>query len=222
MIAGVVIKWLGHACFLVTALAGTNIVFDPFGEGLGYKVPRVEADVVFVSHSHFDHNAINVLKGSPKVIGPLEGKACDSGKIKVGKSFISYKSILTDHDPSGGRQRGKNTVRVVELEGVRICHLGDLGHLLTSEQVKEIGKVDVLMIPVGSVYTIDGNQAKKVVAQLKPKIVIPMHFKTPDLKLNLETADEFLRGWKNIEHKEKIQITKGSLPKETTVVMLKY
>ncbi|MDI6828314.1 MAG: MBL fold metallo-hydrolase, partial [Armatimonadota bacterium] len=99
---------------------------------------------------------------------------------------------------------------------------GDLGHLLTSEQVKSIGQVDILMVPVGSVYTIGGKQAKKVVAQLKPKIVIPMHFKTPDLKINLETADEFLSGWKNIERKEKLQVSKGSLPKETTVVMLKY
>lgn len=222
MIAAVIIKWLGHACFLITTIAGSNIVFDPFGEGMGYKVPAVKADVVFISHSHFDHNAVNVLKGSPKIIGPLEGKTYEASKVKTAKEVIAYKSILTDHDAAGGRQRGKNTVRVIEVEGVRICHLGDLGHLLTSEQVKSIGQVDILMVPVGSVYTIGGKQAKKVVAQLKPKIVIPMHFKTPDLKINLETADEFLSGWKNIERKEKLQVSKGSLPKETTVVMLKY
>jgi len=216
------IKWLGHACFLITTLGGTNIVFDPFGPGLGYKPPAVKADVAFVSHSHFDHNAVNVLSGNPRVVGPLSGTKKASGTIKVGNDTITYKAILTYHDNSQGRQRGTNTVHVIQVHGVRICHLGDLGHLLTKEQIKDIGAVDVLMIPVGSVYTIDGQQAREVVAQLKPKIVIPMHYKTRDLIMNLKSADEFLKNYKNVQHKNKLQVSKDTLPKETTVVVLKY
>lgn len=216
------IKWLGHACFLITTTAGTNIVLDPFGEGLGYRTPAVKADIAFVSHAHFDHNAVSVLKGSPKVVEPLSGRKQSSEKIRVGKDVLIHTAILTYHDQSEGRQRGTNTVRVIEVNGLRICHLGDLGHVLTREQAKAIGSVDVLMVPVGSVYTIDGQQAKKVVAQLKPRIVIPMHYKTPSLKLDLEPPDSFLKGYKHVEYKDKLQVSKGSLPKETTVVVLKY
>ena len=216
------IKWLGHACFLITTMAGSNVVIDPFGSGLGYEVPGVKADVVFVSHGHFDHNAVDVLKGGPEVIGPLSGKSSDHGTIKIGNDRIRYKSVLAYHDPSGGKQRGANTIRVIEVDGVRICHLGDLGHILTASQVKAIGRVDVLMIPVGGVYTIDGAQAKKVVQQLKPGYVIPMHYKTPALKINLDTADEFLKGYKHVKRADKLQVSKDSLPKETTVVVLKY
>jgi len=214
------IKWLGHACFLITTMAGSNVVIDPFGPHLGYKTPGVKADVAFVSHGHFDHNAVDVLKGDPKVI--VSGKGSDRGTIKIGDDRIRYKSVPTFHDSSGGRQRGANTIWVIEADGVRICHLGDLGHILTASQVKAIGRVDVLMVPVGGVYTIDGAQAKEVVRQLNPGYVIPMHYKTPALSINLKTADQFLKGYKDVEHADKLQVSKASLPKETTVVVLKY
>jgi len=217
------IKWLGHACFLIATAAGTNIVFDPCPAKLGYDIGAVPAQVVFVSHSHFDHNATNLLPETARVVGPLSGKSTGRGTITIRGDIIRYKSVLTYHDSSKGRERGTNTVRVIEADGIRICHLGDLGHVLTQAQVKAIGPVDVLMIPVGGVYTIDGAAARKVVQQLKPKYVIPMHYKTPALKgVNLETADSFLRGYKQVKHAGELSVTKSSLPKETTVVVLKY
>jgi L-ascorbate metabolism protein UlaG (beta-lactamase superfamily) len=231
---GLTIKWLGHACFLITTAAGSNIVIDPFGAGVGYKPPSVKADVVFVSHAHFDHNAVDALESSRNVVRPLEGKDFERGAVTSGKCIstqraivcrkenIPYKSILTYHDPSGGKERGENTVRLIVVDGIRICHLGDLGHVLTADQVKAIGPVDVLLIPVGGVYTIDGAQAQKVVRQIKPKLVVPMHYKTPALKINLEPPDKFLSGFKNVKHAEKLVVSKDSLPKETTVVVLKY
>lgn len=219
-----IIKWLGHACFLITTMSGTNIVIDPFGAGMGYESPAVHAHAVFVSHEHFDHNAAGVLKGNPKVIGPLAaGKSVEEGSIKVGTETIQYKSILTHHDESKGEKRGTNTVRVITVDGVRICHLGDLGHTLTASQVKTVGPVDVLMIPVGGVYTIDGAGARKVVSQLKPKYVIPMHYKTSALqRINLAPADAFLKGFKKVKRLDELAVSKDSLPEETTVVVLKY
>ncbi|HUV04394.1 MAG TPA: MBL fold metallo-hydrolase [Armatimonadota bacterium] len=216
------IKWLGHACFLITTMAGTNIVIDPFEPTVGYKAPAVKADVVFVSHEHFDHNAVGLLRGNPRVIGPLSGRTPERGTIKIGSDRIRYLCTAANHDSSGGKQRGTVTISVIEADGVRICHLGDLGHILSPSQVKAIGRVDVLMIPVGGIYTIDGRQAKQVVQQLKPKYVIPMHYKTPALKISLNTADEFLKGYKRVKHADKLRVSKGSLPEETTVVVLKY
>ncbi len=221
--AALTIKWLGQACFVITTMSGANIVIDPFAATLGYEPPAVQANVAFVSHDHRDHNATNLLKGDPKVIGPLKDQSSDQGAIKIGKETIAYKSILTDHDNLGGNERGANTARVITVNGVRICHVGDLGHLLTPVQVKAIGPVDVLMIPVGGFYTIDGKQAQKVVGQLKPKIVIPMHYKTPaSNNPNLATADEFLKGFKCIQKADKLTISPKTFPKETTVFVLKY
>jgi len=230
---GLTIKWLGQACFLITTMAGSNIVFDPYPAQIGRAMPPVKADVVFVSHAHFDHNAVDALKSSRNVHQALAGKTSDRGQFTIGKCLrtqkaivcskknVTYKSILTYHDSSEGKERGTNTVRLVVVDDVRICHLGDLGHLLTKAQVKAIGRVDVLMIPVGGVYTIDAGQAQQVVGQLKPKIVLPMHYKTPWLKVNLDPVDKFLAGFKRVKYADKIQVSKASLPKETTVVVLK-
>ena len=235
--AGLTIKWLGHACFLITTLAGSNIVFDPYAEQIGRALPPVKADVVFVSHEHLDHNAVDSLQGSAKVMKPLAGKSTESSVVPVGhfptgrqrvvdhlvgNDLIYYTSVLTNHDSSAGSKRGTNTVRVIETDGVRICHLGDLGHVLTEAQIEAIGRVDVLMIPVGGVYTIDARQAKQVVAQLKPRIVLPMHYKTPWLKVKLDPVSKFTRGFKRVKYADKIVVSEASLPKETTVLVLKY
>ena len=219
---GLTIKWLGHACFLITTMAGTNIVFDPYPIEVGRRLPAISGDVVFVSHSHSDHSAVGALKSSRNVIRPLSGKSTDKGSFKLHNEVIYYKSILTYHDGLKGKRRGTNTVRLIVADGVRICHLGDLGHVLTASQVKAVSPVDVLMIPVGGVYTIDGATAKKVVQQLKPKYVIPMHYKTPWLKVKLQPADGFLKGYKHVKHADRLVVSKDSLPKETTVVVLKY
>jgi L-ascorbate metabolism protein UlaG (beta-lactamase superfamily) len=235
MIPALAIKWLGQACFLITTMGGSNVVVDPFGDGLGYKPPAVKADIVFVSHDHFDHNAVGVPTGNPKVVRPLSGTKSvrqafpigqptrTSGSGDRGADIIHCTSIPSWHDSSGGKDRGANTIRVFEVDGLRVCHLGDLGHVLTAEQVKAIGTVDVLMIPVGGVYTIDAAQAQRVVRQLEPRVVIPMHYQTPALKrVKLGSVDGFLKGFKHVKRMDELRISKESLPKETTVVVLKY
>lgn len=208
------IRWLGHACFEITAPSGITVVTDPFDEQVGYPLPAVSADVVTVSHNHFDHNNVSVVKGNPRVFkGPGTHEA----------HGITAKGVATFHDEAGGRKRGKNTVFVFDVGGVRLCHLGDLGHVLTEEQVREIGPVDVLLVPVGGVYTIGAEQAKSVAAQLKPRIIVPMHYLTPDLKFELEPPERFLAGMKNVERaKNTFEIPVSHVPGEARTVVMEY
>ena len=178
------IRWYGHACFLITSDGGTRVLTDPYDETVGYPVPSVEADFVTVSHDHFDHSATGWVKGRPRVVkGP--------GVHQLGE--VSAKGIQTFHDDAGGSKRGLNTVFVFNIDGMAVCHLGDLGQVLTDEQVREIGGVDVLLVPVGGTYTIDAAGAATVVDLLNPRIVIPMHFKTDALSFPLETVEPFLK-----------------------------
>ncbi|MGB3944945.1 MAG: MBL fold metallo-hydrolase, partial [Methanothrix sp.] len=181
------ITWLGHSCFKIEDGSGRVVVTDPFDEAVGYPLPKAKADVVTVSHDHHDHNHVEAVGGRPEVVrGPGE-------KVAAGIRFFG---TATYHDDRGGKKRGPNTIFSFEMDGVRICHLGDLGHLLGEREAAALGKVDVLMIPVGGVYTLDAEGAKKVVGQIKPKVVIPMHFMTPALAFKVESADRFLSGQK--------------------------
>ncbi|MGE5486149.1 MAG: MBL fold metallo-hydrolase [Ignavibacteriales bacterium] len=178
------IRWLGHACFLITSSKGTRILTDPFDETVGYAIPTAEADYVTVSHGHFDHSGTNLVKGRPRVIR-------DVGAHQLGD--VAAHGIQTFHDDVQGQKRGKNTVFVLEVDGVRVCHLGDLGHIPTQDQISAIGRVDVLLIPVGGAYTIDSAGAARVTELLAPKVVIPMHFKTDALSFPIEPVDPFLK-----------------------------
>ena len=188
------LRYYGHSMFGLTS-GGKTIVIDPFNDDIGFPKPAVAPDAVVISHEHFDHNNMGLVQGNPKVVRGLaqEGKTWATLDDKVGSVHIT--GVPTYHDAEAGAARGKNTVTIFELEGMRAVHLGDLGHLLTDEQVKAIGKVDVLMIPVGGHYTIGPAEADKVIAQLKPRVVIPMHFKT---KVNegwpIGTLDDYLKG----------------------------
>lgn len=207
------IEWLGHACFLITSSDGTRILTDPYDPSVGYRDMNVEADVVTVSHDHFDHNYVKGVGGSPEVVeGP--GRRTAKG--------IEFLGVGTFHDTSGGAQRGRNTVFVFEVDGLKVCHLGDLGHVLTEEQVREIGEVDVLLIPVGGTFTIGPQEAWRVVEQLKPKVVIPMHFKTPAVGLPIAPVDDFISGRPNVKRvgASEVEITKEALPAETEVWVL--
>jgi L-ascorbate metabolism protein UlaG (beta-lactamase superfamily) len=177
------IKWLGHACFLITTDSGIRIVTDPFDETVGYPVPDVEADIVTSSHDHFDHNHVQPLRGNFQLING------------VGSHYVSdvpITGIKTYHDEVMGKKRGENVVYVFEADGMRLCHLGDLGHLLDDKTVGEIGPVDILFIPVGGTYTIDAEEAVKVAAQLNPRLIIPMHYKTPVIDFPITGVDLFL------------------------------
>ena len=177
------IRWLGHSSFLITSRNGTRIVTDPFTAEIGYDFPGVSAEFVTISHDHFDHNNSRAVQGAPVVI---------SGSVDCERNGIRFQGITSYHDEVCGEKRGLNTVFLIEVDGVKICHLGDLGQPVCNDLISAIGQVDVLLIPVGGTYTIDHNEAINYVKTLAPTIVIPMHFKTPDLDIDVNGVDAFL------------------------------
>jgi len=205
------IQWLGHACFLVTLSNGKTIITDPFDSNVGYPQPGLYADIVTVSHQHFDHNAVKTVPGKSAIV-QKEGRHSYEGVVITG--------VLSFHDTAKGSQRGKNIIFIIEAEGLRICHLGDLGHVLEPDQVDKIGAVDVLLIPVGGYYTIGATEAIKVVEQLKPKVVLPMHFKTSYIDFPISTADEFLKSYPGHRVERELVLSADSMPVSQQVVLL--
>jgi len=208
------IKWLGHASFVITSDTGTKIITDPYitGGDLSYGQIKESADIVTVSHDHADHNNVAAVQGSPKVVrGTVEVKG------------IKFKGIPTYHDDAGGRQRGKNTIFCFEVDGIRVCHLGDLGHRLNDSQVAELGEIDVLLIPVGGFFTIDAKLAGQLCDRLKPKVIIPMHYKNDRCAFPIAGVDEFLRGKKEVSRLDASQaeFKPGELPATTQIIVLK-
>ena len=208
------ISWLGHASFKLKGKNAT-VVTDPYNAQIGVKMPKVEADIVTVSHGHFDHNEVGAVSGEPFVVqGP--------GEYEV--KGVEIVGVSSFHDTKEGAERGKNTIYNLKMDKLNICHLGDLGQeTLTEAQVEEIGNVDILLIPVGGFFTIDASMAVKIAAQLEPKIIIPMHYKTSDSKIDqLAGVDKFLKemGKENIEPLPKLTITPDKLPEEAQVVLL--
>jgi L-ascorbate metabolism protein UlaG (beta-lactamase superfamily) len=180
------IKWFGQSCFLITAENGKKILTDPFKNMLGYKLPEIEADIVSTSHNHSDHNNISAVKSSFIHINELGAFT---------KNDIAIKGVETFHDKASGAKKGKNTVYNFTIDGIHVCHLGDLGHVLSSNQIQEIGTVDILLLPVGGGPTIGATDAVQVMKQLNPAIVIPMHYRTKALGLFgflFETVDKFI------------------------------
>ena len=215
------IIWHGQSCFEISASRGKNnqvtLVIDPFSEDLGLRFSKLEADIVLTTHDHSDHNNIKAVSGSPFLIqGP--------GEYEVKEAFIQ--GISAFHDNSQGQERGASTIYTLELEELRLCHLGDLGQReLNPEQLEKIGEVDILMVPVGGIFTIDGREAVKIISQIEPKIIIPMHYYLPKLKTKnkLDDADKFLKalGVKKIEPVPKLTIKKKDiLEEEVKIVVL--
>jgi L-ascorbate metabolism protein UlaG (beta-lactamase superfamily) len=208
------ITWLGHSCFRIKGSHAT-VITDPYSPDLGYSLGRTTARIVTVSHQHPGHGYDKGVGGQPRVVrGPGEYEI--SGVLIIG--------IATFHDGEGGKKRGKNTVYLMEIDEISVCHLGDLGHVLTGEQVEEIDNVDVLLLPVGGVSTINAAKAAEVVRQLEPRVVIPMHYRTPALKRELEPVDRFLKeiGAKQVNPLAKLSLTKSTLPASTQVFLLDY
>lgn len=211
-----IIKWLGHSCFLITSERGLRVIMDPYsvGGGISYSSIEETADIVVVSHDHFDHNAVSAVRGKPEVV--------KGSGIKTVRG-IQFRGIATYHDTSQGKQRGTNTVFCFTLGDIKLCHLGDLGHLLSQAQINEIGAVDILFIPTGGFYTIDAADASKVCDQLKPKVIIPMHFKTAKCDFPISGVEDFIRNKKNARKMDSSQIEfkLGELPAATEIVVLK-
>jgi|ADurb_Cas_01_Slu_FD_contig_31_1501698_length_1516_multi_17_in_0_out_0_1 L-ascorbate metabolism protein UlaG (beta-lactamase superfamily) len=178
------IIWHGHSCFEIKDTV--TVVTDPHdGKSIGIKTPLVKADIVLVTHDHFDHNCVRIVRGDPSVIR-------DPGERSL--RGVQINGVSTFHDLESGARRGRNIVYHFELDGIRFCHCGDLGHDLTEEQVCAIGPVDVLFVPVGGVFTIDGAQARALVSKLRPRVAIPMHFRWGGLSISVHTIDPFLQG----------------------------
>ena len=214
------VQWLGHACFLIRTADGKKILTDPYKSGsyggaVGYGPIGEVVDVVTVSHEHDDHFGVSELKGNPQVIAEQAEETVTG---------IRFKGIPTHHDTEEGAERGENTVFTFEVEGIKVCHLGDLGHTLSPETVAEIGQVDVLLIPVGGVYTIDAEEAERVVGQLNPRLVVPMHYKTEALGFPIDPVDRFLQGKERVRRVDGsvLKITKEELPAEREIVVLKH
>lgn len=175
------IQYLGHSSFLLTSKKGTKIVTDPYGE-VGFSMPCIEADAVTVSHRHYDHCNVGAVS-APLMLS-------EAGEYSV--ADISVSAVERFHDEAHGAKRGKNLIFRFLIDGLRVCHLGDLGEPCSPGTVQAIGPADVLLIPVGGNYTIDARTAKEYVGLVKPSVVIPMHYKTAGLTIDISSADGFL------------------------------
>jgi L-ascorbate metabolism protein UlaG (beta-lactamase superfamily) len=193
-VSEVEVRYYGHSMFSLTA-DGTTIVIDPFNDDIGHPRPQVAPDAVVVSHEHFDHNNVALCGGSPKVIRGLADEGARHAALDVRVGPVRITGVPCYHDDQQGAARGKNTITIFEVEGLRVVHLGDLGHILDDAQVRAIGRVDVLLVPVGGHYTIGPAEAGRVIEQLAPRIAVPMHFKTEaNASWPIGTLDDFLRG----------------------------
>jgi len=206
------ISWAGQSCFQISVSNSkdhsADIVIDPFDESIGLKVPNFSADILLISHDHADHNNAKGIKGEPFIIsGP--------GEYEVKEVFI--KGIPSFHDDKEGKEKGKNTIYLIEAEDIKFCHMGDFGQKqLTDEQLEKIDGVDVLMIPVGGEYTINSAEAQKIISQIEPKIVIPMHYAIPKLNVKLDEVAKFLKnmGKDSTVPQDKFTVKSSALPKD--------
>ncbi len=213
------IVWHGHSLFQITTNPQKNsavkIVIDPYDKSIGLRVPRLEADILLVTHQHYDHNNIKAVSGNPFLIE-------SPGEYDIKNVFIE--GIANFHDEEQGSKRGENIIYVIESENIRICHLGDFGQEeLTEQQLEKIGDVDILMIPVGGTYTISAQEAGKIMSQLEPHITIPMHYGLPNLKIKLEPISKFLKafGLKSLPSLKKLSIKKRDiLSDEARIIIL--
>jgi L-ascorbate metabolism protein UlaG (beta-lactamase superfamily) len=208
------IKWNGHACFTITADNGAVIVTDPYdpaayGGVLAYDMVKDRTDIALVSHDHLDHNHVSGLTGSPVVLRK-------SGKAKG----LEIKGLEVCHDETGGKERGANTIFSFAVDGIRICFTGDLGHRLSADQIRSVGPVDVLLIPVGGTFTLDAKGAVDVAKSLNARLIIPMHFKTEKCQLPISSAESFLELMPNVKRKNQseINLSLETIPAKDTEV----
>lgn len=209
------ITWHGQACFKIQSKNHDEVTIatDPFDKTLGLKVPRIAADIATISHDHYDHNNRAAIKGEPFFI--------DTPGEYERKGVYIY-GIASWHDDKEGSERGTNIIYRFEMEEMSVVHLGDLGHVLSNLQLERLQNVDILLIPVGGVYTIDAKKAVEVINQIEPRIVIPMHFKVPGIKEKIDGSDKFCKeiGVCPTEKLDKYRILKKDLPQEETRVVL--
>ena len=204
------ISYLGHSCFKIEEKIddkSVSVLTDPFSKDIGLKAPNVEADIVTVSHDHYDHNNVASLRGNPFVID-------SAGEFDV--KGVIVEGIRSYHDEKNGSDRGINIIYRFDIEGISLAHLGDLGNALDNKQLEKLGGVDILFIPVGGKYTLDAKKAVEVISQIEPRMVIPMHYQVKDLKIDgLDAVDKFIKELGiEVNYEEKIKINKKDLPSD--------
>jgi L-ascorbate metabolism protein UlaG (beta-lactamase superfamily) len=237
-LAAVTLRWLGQACFIITSMHGNPILVDPPHPEVGYAIAAhsIACSAVFVSHEHFDHNFTDAAIGNPTIVQPMSEPGPDiRGSLPSPGDLpadIQFTRIFAYHDNVQGALRGPDTITILNIDGLRIIHMGDIGELtLSPAQLASIGHADILMIPVGGYYTVDAREAAALIAEIKPRIVIPMHYQTPalnpDLRSKLHPVSEFLRVMAPIA--DEIDVTKRDLmidpkhlPNKLTIYVIRY
>jgi L-ascorbate metabolism protein UlaG (beta-lactamase superfamily) len=206
-----ILRWHGHACFEISNGNGLTIVTDPHdGRSIGIRQPKVKADLVLVSHSHFDHNSVkSVAKGTTKSIS-------DPGSYNI--SDIEISGIRAYHDNKKGERRGEVCIFKFNVNDITFCHLGDLGHIPEQTQLKELTNVDILFIPIGNVFTIGASDAWKTIKLINPKVAIPMHYRVGGLSLSIQPLDPFLSSAEKVERVgNEINFDHEDLPKKLEI-----
>lgn len=210
-----IITWLGHSCFKIQDKTGTDgitIATDPFDKTLGLKMHSFEANIVTVSHDHYDHNNIKAIRGNPIIIN------C-AGEYDI--QGVMIEGIESYHDTQQGIERGNNIIFRIEIDNITVVHLGDLGHILDNKQLDKLTNTDILLIPVGGIYTLDAKKAVEVISQIEPRIIIPMHYKLPGLTININEVDKFIKEAGIASHQEeRLKINKKDLPQEDMEIIL--
>ncbi len=214
------IKWYGHAAFKITTDKGIGMIIDPYEPGayngaLSYGKIDEEADIVLTSHDHADHNYIKTIAGEYTLIDKAGEYDLQGIKIKAFSSF---------HDATSGKERGGNLIFVIAADDLTLVHTGDIGHDLDADMLKKIGKVDIVLLPVGGFFTIDASQAAKMISTLAPRLTIPMHYKTDKCGFPIAPVEEFTKGKNNVRvlDKEEVEIRKENLPAQTEVLVLRH
>lgn len=214
------IRWFGQSSFYIISDSGVKIITDPYmpssaGGFLNYKAIQVPADIVTVSHDHKDHSYTDSIPDGYEVITRPVSKMIKG---------INIRGVESYHDADSGAHRGKDIIFIFEVDGVRICHLGDLGYVLSLAEVEDLGRVDILLIPIGGKYTIDPNEATQLVNRMNPHIVIPMHYKTDKADILPFSVDDFINGKSNVVRLDSsgFEAIKENLPEETQIVVLEH
>jgi L-ascorbate metabolism protein UlaG (beta-lactamase superfamily) len=208
------INWLGHSCFRIKGKEAV-LVTDPYDSNTGYPINKTKADIVTVSHSHPGHSNLDMIDGEYKTVkGP--------GEYEIKGVFVT--GIPVYHDQSDGEERGKSNIYVIEIDGLTICHMGDIGHTLSSKIIEDIGNIGIMLLPVGGLSTVDSNIASEIVRAMSPRIVIPMHYKTPAISWPLEPVEKFLKklGINEFVPQPKLSITRSTFTESTQVIVLNY
>ena len=199
------LEWIGHACFRMTAANGTRVITDPYDASVGAQMVPLCADVITMSHEHHDHNEESMIEGNPVILHGTKDAVCG------GVHTYAYGSY---HDDAQGAKRGANAIRVFEMDGLKVVHMGDQGCMPDEKIIAAIAEADVMMIPVGGTYTVDAQGAKEIIEAAKPRCVIPMHVKTKGCGYPIAKVDDFLKlmGAADAEQNKALEVTKENVP----------